>query len=603
MQQLNERHDREQPEVESSSPGTLVDLFVSRCRSHPERVAYCRHHLGLWEEVSWHQYGREVGAAVAALRRRRLAPGDHVAVMGDARPELVAVVLAGQLLGLRCVALYPSASSDEVRSIVEQVAPRLFVAEDDEDVHKLIQSGLAANVGEIAILDARGIQHVEIVPLRWHDLIAEVPACDLDELGALAAGIGPDEVASIAYSSGTGGTAKGAVLTHRNVVAAWSGALSLLPRIGFRDRVVVDAPLAHAAGHVTALVLPLLTGCVSFFVEDVEEVPAAIANVRPTVSVGTPRRWLKASRQITAAVAQSSFVKRMVFNTALPPLREDDGTGGKERSRSPMALLGYLAARRPVLRMLGYDELRVCVVGWGATSARTRRFWKRLGVDIRDLYGMAETAGAAAVATGPTVSSSTIGIPVPGTEIMLAPDGEILVRGPHVCLGLLSDRGAVTNALDDDGWFHTGDIGVRASDGSVSILDRVENGVVLADGRTLHPGAIERLLKDSAYVAEAVVFVDSAASVRALVELDRDTVREWARAHGVSYTSADDLPRQPAIREMIDSEVRQRNDELREQGWPVVERVEIVPGSLGHDELTPTRKIRTRFRHQLGHRG
>jgi long-chain acyl-CoA synthetase len=194
--------------------------------------------------------------------------------------------------------------------------------------------------------------------------------------------------------------------------------------------------------------------------------------------------------------------------------------------------------------------------------------------------------------------AGSIGTPIADAEIRVAPDGEIIVRGPHVCLGYLA-RGGTTPAADGDGWFHTGDIGAVAEDGSIRIIDRVENAVDGGEFGQLRPGPIERTLKTSPYIDEAVVFVGRDGLVSALIEPDLDTVPEWADSNGVLYASAEDLRSLPAVRALIDGEARRYNDQLRKEGLQPVEFVEISAAPLGAEQLTATRKVRHRYREQL----
>lgn len=563
-------------------PATLVDAFLDRVEATPTHVAYARKRLGLWEETTWSEYAAEVGRAVTVLEGMGLRPGDVVALLGDARPELSGLVLAGQLLGLRCAPLYPSIDPSELAGLLTLLEPRLVVGEDDEDVLKLGLAGI--EVEHVVVLEPRGGALAGARP--WADLLGPVDGPPPD-LRARAAGVGPDDAAYLALTSGAAESARPVVVAHRNVLAGWSGACALLPAIDHRDRIVVDAPLAHPAGQAGGLVLPVVTGCVPFFVEDPRQALVAAVEVRPTVALGTPRRWLRLWRQVRAGVEESSRLKRGLFTAA---------TG----LRSPRAArLVHL----PLLRKVGASRLRVCVVGWAALPQGLTDFWSGVGLEVRELYGLAEAAGVVTVTDGPPAEPGVLGTPVAGADLELAPDGEVLVRGPQVCQHYLGEGGEPVPATDAEGWLHTHDVARPEGDGSLALAGRREGLLVLGDGSTVHAEAVERALRASTYVAEAITFVGAMSQVGAVVELDLGSVAAWARARGVAFTATDELPGREEVRRLVDEELQRANAGLRQRGLPSVTHVDVAPVPLGLSELTPTRRVRGSHRRSLAEAG
>lgn len=565
---------------------TLVHAFLGRVRNAPDEVAYATKRLGLWEESTWADLHREVAQATAALRGLGLHRGDVVAVMGDARSEFTTTMLACQFLGLRCAALYPATVASELAALVSTVRPKAFIGEDSEDIDKLQGAG-AEGIDHVVVLEPRGAPPSGV--RAWQEVLDNGgPALDLD---TLVDDVGPWDTAHVALSSGTADRARPAVVTHENVMSAWTGACSVLPPIDDRDRVIADAPLSHPAGLVTGLVLPVITGCVPFFVEDPLQVVVAAKEVQPTISFGTPRRWLVLWRQVSAGVEESSRLKRRLFRLAA------------NARGSRIGSLAAVMVHRPLLRKIGASRLRVCVVGWAPLPTGLIEFWRGLGIEMRELYGLSETGGVATVGAGPAEQSGVLGVSIPGMDLRLAEDGEILLRGPQVSVEYVDGRDVRQPAVDADGWLHTHDVARSRPDGSIGLLGRREGLLVLGDGSTVHAEQLESHLRTSPYIDQAIVFAASGAQPAAVVDLDMRNVARWARQHSVIFTAPDELPTRDEVQQLIHDELERIGPDARADGLPRLAHIDISPAPLSLAELTPTRRIRGQHRRALSEAG
>jgi long-chain acyl-CoA synthetase len=578
-------------------------LLAERARAEPDGIAYRAKHLGIYRERTWRDYAERVSRCAQGFARLGLRAGDRVAIMGDADEAWMICDLAAQSLGAITYGIYPTASGAEVEYQMRDGGAVLFVAEDQEYVDKLLPiADRLPDLRHIVVIDDGAMFDYDHPLLRRHAEVvgaAERSGDDaLAHLEALARAIDPAQPAFIVYTSGTTGNPKGALVSHGRHVAGTYNIVTHYPALAAREqRTVIYLPLCHVLGRDVAITLPLLSRLVPHFGEDLEDLPQTFFEVAPTVLFTVPRYLQKFASQVLVGMAQTSPLKRAAYEAAMRigRAKAERRWSGK---RDPAGDAAYEAVRRtvfgPLLAKLGLDRLELAISGGAALPPDTMTLWQVWGVNVVEMYGQTETAGAIiAGQRGPFPRPGSVGTPPDGWEVTLGVENEILVRGADLFDGYWNNPGATAEAIDADGWLHTGDVG-EWRDGGLRIVDRARDFMVTSGGKTLSPSYIENALRSIPYVAEVIVFGHGRKYITALVEMDFDTVSDWARANDVPYTGFTSLAEHPRVRELLAGAIEQANAQLAR-----VEQVKafrILPKALDPEEegepVTPTRKVK-----------
>ena len=583
------------------SPGatTAPGLLAERARSAPDAVAFRSKHLGLYRERSWRDYASLVGRCARGLQALGLAPGERVAIMGDAREEWVICDLAAQAIGAITYGIYPTASASEVEYQMLDGGATIFVAEDQEYVDKLLPllDRLPAVKAVIVVDDSAMFDYDHALLVSYREVLGEEgDEVALALLDGLVARLDPAAPAFIVYTSGTTGNPKGALVAHGTHVAAAHNMIEHYPTLG-RDahRTVVYLPLCHILGRDLAITLPMLGRLVPHFGEDIEGLPTTFFEVAPTLLFTVPRYLQKFASQVLVGLNTSTNVKRAAYEWAM---RVGRAQARARWERGAPESLAYRLCRalvfRPLLEKLGMDELELVVSGGAPLPAETAALWQVWGVNTVEVYGQTEEAGA--IISGqpsPFPRPGNVGTVAPGWELRLGEANEILVRGPHVFDGYWNNGEATQQVKDAEGWVHTGDVG-ELRDGVLRLVDRARDFIVTAGGKTVSPSTIENALRSSPFIGEAMVIGQARKFLSALIEIDFDTVADWARANDVAYTGFTSLATHPTVQKMIDAEIARANETLAR-----VEQVKafrILPKLLDPEEegepVTPTRKLK-----------
>jgi long-chain acyl-CoA synthetase len=583
------------------NPGatTAPGLLAKRARSAPDAVAFRSKHLGLYRERSWRDYASLVGRCARGLRKLGLAPGERVAIMGDACEEWVICDLAAQAAGAITYGIYPTASASEVEYQMRDGGATIFVAEDQEYVDKLLPmlERLPALKAIVVVDDSAMFDYEHELLVSYRELLGEAgDDAALALLDELAARLDAGAPAFIVYTSGTTGNPKGALVAHGTHLAAAHNMIGHYPTLG-RDahRTVVYLPLCHILGRDLAITLPLLGHLVPHFGEDIEDLPTTFFEVAPTLLFTVPRYLQKFASQVLVGINTSTRIKRAAYELAMRVGRAQARARWEKRAPESLAYrLCRALVFRPLLEKLGMDQLDLVISGGAPLPAETAALWQVWGVNTVEVYGQTEEAGAIISGQkGPFPRPGDVGTVAPGWELRLGEGNEIVIRGPHVFEGYWNNDEATRQVKDADGWLHTGDVG-ELRDGALRLVDRARDFIVTAGGKTLSPSTIENALRASPYVGEAMVIGHARKFVTALIEIDFDTVADWARAHDVAYTGFTSLTAHPAVRKLLAAEVARANETLAR-----VEQVKafrILPKLLDPEEegepVTPTRKLK-----------
>jgi long-chain acyl-CoA synthetase len=416
------------------------------------------------------------------------------------------------------------------------------------------------------------------------------------DLEALAMDVSPDSPAFIVYTSGTSGMPKGALVSHGKHLAATRNLVDHYPMLAERvHRTVAYLPLCHILGRDIAVTLPLLSKLVPHFGEDVEDLPRTFFEVAPTVLFTVPRFLQKFASQVLVGIGSTSPLKRFAYDHAMRIAR-DQARGRWEGGRSES--IAYKVARtlvfQPLLEKLGLDRLVLAISGGAPLPAETNALWQMWGVNVCEIYGQTEEAGAIiAGQRGPFPRPGDVGTAAPGIELRLAQSGEIQVRADFFFEGYWNNPSVTREVLGEDGWLRTGDVG-ELREGQLRLVDRARDFIVTSGGKTLSPSFIENLVRASPYVAEAMVIGHARKYLTALIEIDFDSVSDWARARNIGYTGFTSLALHPEVRGLLEDELARVNRELAR-----VEQIKafrILPKALDPEEegepVTPTRKLK-----------
>jgi long-chain acyl-CoA synthetase len=573
-------------------------LLAERARREPDAIAFRAKKLGLYQERSWAEYASRVAGCAHGLKALGLAAGERMAIMGDACEEWLLADLGAQSLGAIVYGIYPTASTAELEYQMNDGGATIFVAEDQEYVDRILQiADRLPKLRWIVVVDASALFAYDHPKLKTFDELMQAGGeRNVDDLDALAKGLQPDAPAFIVYTSGTSGHPKGALVSHGKHLAAAQNLVEHYPQLAAQEhRTVAYLPLCHILGRDIAVTLPLLSMLVPHFGEDVEDLPRTFFEVAPTVLFTVPRFLQKFASQVLVGIGNTSPLKRTAYELAMRAARR------QARARwegKPAPALAYRAARalvfRPVLEKLGLDRLELVVSGGAPLPAETSALWQMWGVNVCEIYGQTEEAGAIiAGQAGPFPTPGDVGTVAAGIELRLSPSGEILVRGEFFFDGYWNNPETTREVLGTDGWLHTGDIG-KLEGGRLKLIDRARDFIVTAGGKTLSPSFIENLLRASPYVAEAMVIGHARKYLTALIEIDADTVSDWARARSIRYTGFTSLAQHADVQTLLAGEIARVNSMLSR-----VEQLKafrILPKALDPEEegepVTPTRKLK-----------
>lgn len=582
---------------------TVPALFLATAAAYPDRVALRQKRRGLWRETTWADYRRQVCQAALGLRALGLRPGDRVAVIGENGPEWVIADLATLSAGGVTVGVYPTSSWQQCEYVVGHAGATILVLEGEEQLDKWLRfRERTPAVRRVILWDREGLRdfHDPLVT-DFADLLQAGAAAAHREPGAfeaMAGAVRSDDLAVIVYTSGTTGPPKGAMLSHANLAWIAEAILQIDPNlpIGPDDQVMSFLPLCHIFERLFSVLVAVRVGYTVNFVESLEAVPSNLREIEPTIGYGVPRMWEKFASTVQLRMADATWLKRSAYRLAL--------AAGRARARRALlgqrvpwpTRIGFSLAQFAVLRKLrkrlGLHRMRIAFTGAAPIAPEVLEFFHALGLDLVEGYGQTESSGVISATRRDRVRPGTVGQPLPGLDVRIAEDGEILVRSPGVFQGYYADPAATATAIDPDGWLRTGDVGTLDAEGNLRIVDRKKDLIITAGGKNVAPQYLENKLKFSPYIADAVVIGDRRPYLTALVVLDEDTVVQFARDHRIPFSTYTELADHPEIVRLVEREVESVNRQVARV--ETVRRFRILPRRLYEEdgEVTPTMKVK-----------
>ncbi|AUM17175.1 MULTISPECIES: long-chain fatty acid--CoA ligase [Rhodococcus] len=583
--------------IDDQAP-SVARLFVDRVAATPEAEAFrCPRGNG-WGSTTWRQVGDRVTALAAGLIALGVEPEDPVAIASSTRYEWVLADFAIMCAGAATTTIYPTTNAPDVAFIVANSGSAVVVAEDWTQVDKLVAHRAdLPEVRTVVVVDGEGdgdwVVTLADLEDRGRALLAESPSVVADRVDAIR----PEQLASIMYTSGTTGKPKGVLLPH----SGWTytaAAVDAVNILGPDDLNFLWLPLSHAFGKVM-LALPLQIGFTTVIDGRVEKIVENLAVVRPTFMGAAPRIFEKAHARIEAMVAEEGGAKKKIFDWAV-------GVGlrvsqARQEDRAPSALdrLRYRIADRLVFSTVKErfgGRLRFFVSAAAPLDRAVAQWFDAAGIIILEGYGLTETSAASFINRPYAYRLGTVGWPFPGTEVQIAEDGEVLLRGPGVMDGYHERPEATAEALEPDGWVHTGDIGELDSEGFLRITDRKKDLFKTSQGKYVAPSAISAAFKGICpYAGEIVVYGESRPYCVALVGLDAEAITEWAGKNGMAGREFGEIARDERTHALIGECIDRLNDRLNR--WEQIKRFAVLDRELSIEagDLTPSMKLRRKL--------
>jgi long-chain acyl-CoA synthetase len=589
-----------------ASQDTFPRLLLHQAKVRPGRPAIREKDLGIWQTWTWAQAMEQVRSLACGLAAQGFQRGDRLAVVGDNRPRLYWAMMAAQALGGVPVPLYQDAVAAELAFVLNDADVGFAVAEDQEQVDKLLECmPQCPKLKRIYFDDPRGLRHYDQRELMSLDALQALGrelaqrnpgffAAEIDKGRA-------SDIAVILYTSGTTGDPKGVAQTHAALIET---ARVLVAFDGFteRDEVLCYLPMAWVGDFLYSYAQSLVAGFCLNCPESPETVMTDLREIGPTYYFGPPRVYENILTQVMIRIEDAGWLKRGMFHAFMRLAKRVgmtllEGKPGVSPTDRLLYALGALLVYGPLKNVLGLSRIRVAYTGGEAIGPDLFDFYRSIGVNLKQLYGMTETCVTVSMHASGEVKLETVGRPMPGVEVRIADSGEVLVRSPGVMREYHKRREATREAIDAEGFFHTGDAGYFDAEGHLKIIDRAKDVGRLAGGALFAPKYLENKLKFFPYIKEAVCFGHGREEVCALINIDMPAVANWAERRNIAYSGYADLASQPAVCDLIRECVDKVNRDLSADAAlrdSQIRRFLILHKELDADdgELTRTRKVR-----------
>ncbi|UCG39048.1 MAG: long-chain fatty acid--CoA ligase [bacterium] len=585
------------PYVGPPPEDTIVKMVDARIQKYGDRPVMRRKVQGRWEDISWNTLGEAFKDIARGLLQMGLGRGDCIAILSENRPEWAFADIGIFAMDGVVVPLYWTLTPAQIRYILKDCAARAIFVSNAEYLDRILKvRSELPDLGPIIVFDPLPPGPTPEGVIQLSDLVGmgrEAPREVWESMGrSLASGRGED-LATIIYTSGTTGEPKGVMLTHWNFLSNVRGVLELI-HVAETDSCLSFLPLSHVFERI-ALYLFLYVGGLINYAESIDTVVDNLGEVKPTILVSVPRIYEKVYGRILDRVRQSSFLRRSIFKASL-----SIGQKVSLRLQEGQPVTGWLTRAHRVADNLVFAKLRttfggnvrLMISGGAPLNKHIAEFFHAAGLLILEGYGLTETAPVISANMVESLRFGTVGKVIPEVEVRIAEDGEILARGPNIMKGYFNRPQETAEAIDGEGWFHTGDIGHFDKDGFLVITDRKKSLIVTAGGKNVAPAAIENALSADQFINQAFAYGDGRKYISALIVPDWERLEKYAEEHRIHFAGREDLCRDPAVMDFM----RRRVDAALEEFAPFekVKRFRILPQEFSQEdgEVTPTLKLK-----------
>jgi long-chain acyl-CoA synthetase len=586
-------------EIDAEIAGqTVATKFAETVGAHAAEVALRgKDEDGSWHELTWQQYGDAACRVAAGLRDLGVGRGDRVALMIRNVTEFHIADIAALLVGATPFSIYNSSAPDQVQYVLGHAEAKVVICENTGFLERVAKVRDELPTLQTVVL-IHGEPTTEVA--RWDDLVA----CDPVDLAEASKVAQPEDLATLIYTSGTTGPPKGVMITHANVL--WTG-VSLLRAFGLGldelqgMKIVSYLPMAHIAERMTSHYNAIQSAFVVTSCPDTGKIAEYFREVRPNIGFGVPRIWEKIAAGVEAglgadAANKAKFDEAVAAATPIVSKRTLDGEAAlTDEERGTLSFLDEVAFAN-VRKLVGLDDMQRAITGAAPISVELVEWYRAIGVPLSEIYGMSENTGPLTW-DAERVKPGYVGRALPGVEVTLAEDGEVIARGGNIFPGYLDDPEKTAEALSSDGWLHTGDIGEFDDEGYLRIVDRKKELIITAGGKNISPANLEAALKSIPLVGQAAVIGDKRPFLSALLVLDPDAAGAWAKANGRTGSDLAALAQDPDVLAEVEAGVHEANARFSQveqiKRWTVL-GAEWLPDS---EELTPTMKLKRRGIH------
>jgi long-chain acyl-CoA synthetase len=575
---------------------TLPEAFLRRAELAKNEISFRFKRNGEWQELTWGAYFNQVLRIYRGIKSYGLKANDKVAIISQTRPEWLLTDVAIMGGGMATVPIYQSNTPEDIAFIIQNSESKLVFVED-EATGKKIKEAFALNKAKIPVVcftDSSPLLN-EIGATSWNQFLGkEADMSQEEEFRQQISKVSPKSIASILYTSGTTGTPKGVVLLHEAFATVLRSVTDI--KVSSSDSTMTFLPQAHILGRIETLA-PIFLGFSINFGEGVSTVPQDILETKPSLLISVPRIYEKIYAKIMSEVESGSPTKLKIFQWAVRVGREYVSNLSEKRS-NPIALqLKYQLAYQLVFKKI-YDKLggriNFTISGGAPLAKELCEFFHACGIKVLEGYGLTETTGPIVVNRPDNYRIGTVGIPLAGTEIKIAADGEILCRGPAIAKEYYKNPEANQESYKD-GWFCTGDIGEIDDKGFLKITDRKKELIKTSGGKYVAPQKLENLLKGSQWISNAMAYGDNQKYITALITLNEAIFKDWAKKNEVPNASIAELSKNEKVIKIIDNEVKTINSQLA--SYESIKKFALLPNdfTIESGELTPSLKIKRKI--------
>ncbi|MBE0597742.1 MAG: long-chain fatty acid--CoA ligase [Desulfuromonadales bacterium] len=586
----------------SNSPcQSIVQILRENAGRFADHPALSYKKEGVWTSLTYRQFYERIVMAARGLRLAGIRPGDRVIILSENRAGWAIADFGVQAARGVPVPVYPTSLPEQLAYIIRHTGAKIVFVSTRQQYRKLLSvreqiPGVEMVVSFERFLDDRALPVHTLYQLLEisHPLTAEERGVIEGDIAQIQGG----DLLSIIYTSGTTGVPKGVMLTHGNMLSNARNGLAMLGEIRPRELFLSFLPLSHVLERTAGYHAPLICGAQVAFAESMEKVVENVAEVRPTMMVTVPRLLEKIYSRIHESVHQGPTVQRQIFHWALDVGRQYVHCRYVERQPPGALRVRYRLADNLVFRKIRQrfgGRLRYLICGGAPLDRTINEFMWIIGIPTFEGYGLTETSPAVTLNTFQHLRFGAVGTALPQTEVRTAQDGELLVRGPQVMLGYYRDPAATAEAVDAEGWLHTGDIARIDADGFVQIVDRKKELIITAGGKNIAPQPIENALKRDKYISQALVCGDRQPFLAALLTPNLERLLELAQQEQITYIDIADLVASPQVTQLFAERVRQINDHL--PPWETIKKFAVLPRDfcVEEGELTPTLKLRRKI--------